>query len=74
MTKTKKITGYALLMYVWENNARDVARSLESIGVKITCQAVRNWGKNKNGIPRKRRQDLVDASGGKIKSVDDLRG
>ncbi len=67
---TKKLTGWLLLMDVWET-ASEVSRVLTASGHKITPQCVCRW--QKNGIPRKRRLALVEASNGAIKSVDMLR-
>jgi len=61
--KIKK--GYRILIKVWETDAEIGSAA------GVTQQAASRW--KYNGIPRKRRQALVDASNGKIKSIEELR-
>lgn len=57
---------FLILRKVWDTDA-EIANVCG-----VTQAAASRW--KYNGIPRKRRQALVDASCGKIKSVEQLRG
>jgi hypothetical protein len=69
VSKGKELTGFDLLASVfglgWQTKIADI--------FEITPQAVQGWILRKK-IPESRLQAIVDASGGRIKSVDDLRG
>lgn len=58
--------GYKVARKIWESD-REIA-----VICQVSNQAVNKW--KYNGIPKKRRQSLVDASNGKIKSIDQLKG
>ena len=64
MKKYKK--GYMVLRKVWETDAEIGAAA------GVSQPAASRW--KYNGVPKKRRQALVDASNGKIKSVEQLKG
>lgn len=58
--------GFKKLLEIWETESAIAAV------VGISQPAVHGW--KHRGVPKKRRQALVDASNGKIQSVDQLRG